>query len=513
MNIAHHEFGRLLFSSSFERAQGKMGSTDKKVNKAKKRRSKRGDFLRAITAPLLSILLFGIGIWSFFLPSFKGQLLHERKDMLAQMTQVCWDIMDHLEAEVASHRLSREEAQSRAIRQIEAIRYGRGLKDYFWINDMDGTMIMHPYRKELEGQNIVNMVDQNGKYFMREFLNVVKTAGQGYVDYLWQWQDNPEKIAPKLSHVRGFKPWGWIIGTGMYLEDVSAKAAGMSKKLKFLFLGILILILSVFFFSFRQTLAIEQERNAVELALRESETRFRKLAETAPFGLTISSTDGQFDYINPKFTEIFGYSIEDVPDKETWFRKAYPDPAYRDEVKGTWINDTRELRSKGGSAQRIFRVTCKDGSCKTIRFQNVAIAGKKQSLIYEDITAEEDAREKLLENQKKYKHLYKKAKIEEHLYRSLIESSADAIVIQDLEGKTQYISPTFTQIFGWTEKEVFSKKIPFVPDSEKEETKGIFESLTREGAPCRNFETTHCARFQQPVDGDPGKCVSHAHAA
>jgi len=417
--------------------------------------------------------------------------------MLAQMTQLCWDIMNDLETQVKNHELTRNEAQARAIREIEVMRYGQGLKDYFWINDMSGSMIMHPYRKDLVGQNIINMVDSSGKYFMREFLSVVKTSGKGFVDYLWQWQDDPSRIVPKLSHVRGFKPWGWIIGTGMYLQDMSTKMAGMTRKLNTVFLGIFILIGLILFYNIRKTLAVEQERDKAGNALRESELKFRRLAETAPFGLTINDTEGKFEYINPRFTEIFGYTIKDVPDKKTWFEKAYPELDYRKQVMETWTRDSSELRLKGGVSERIFEVTCGDGSRKTIRFRNVSIAKQKQSLTYEDITVKEEARQKLLENQKKYKRLYKKSKMEEHLYRSLIESSADAIIIYDLDGKAQYISPTFTQIFGWPEEEVLSKRIPFVPDAEKAETISIIESVVREGIACRNFETKRLT-----MDGD-----------
>lgn len=459
--------------------------------------SRRKDVLWTVMPPVVSIVLFGLVIWFFFLPSFKAHLLNERREMLSQMTQLCWDIMNDLEAQVENHELTKNQAQARAIREINVIRYGPGLKDYFWINDVNGLMIMHPYRDDLVGQDIKNMVDSNGKYFVREFLKTVKESGQGFVDYLWQWHDDSSRIVPKLSHVRGFKPWGWIIGTGMYLEDIAAKTATVTRNTTIVSLLIFLLVGCILFYNMRQTLAVEGERDEAEDALRESELRFRRLAETAPFGLTICDIEGSFHYINPKFTEIFGYTREDVPDKKTWFEKAYPDPVYRKQVVNTWTADSSELQSKGGSYERVFEVTCKDGSRKTIQFRNVSLGEQRQSLTYEDITEQEDARRKLLESEKKYRVLYKKSKMEEQLYRSLIESSADAIIIYDLEGKGQYVSPTFTEIFGWTEKEVLSKRIPFVPDSEKEETTRILDALIGEGTPCRNFETRRLTK-----DGD-----------
>jgi two-component system cell cycle sensor histidine kinase/response regulator CckA len=451
--------------------------------------SKRKDFIRAVIPPLLSILLFGLAMWLFFLPSLKAHIFNDRREMLAQLTQLCWDIMEDFELQVRYGQLTRKEAQARAIREIGSIRYGPELKAYFWINDMQGRMIMHPYRKDLEGKDISALTDPHGKHFVRQFLNVVKKSGQGFVDYLWQWQDDPNRIVPKLSHVRDFEPWGWVIGTGMYLDDVSAKVAQVTRRLDTVFLSIFVLISLLCFYNIRQTLAVENERDEAERALRDSESRFRRLAETAPFGLTLSDVEGGFDYINPKFTEMFGYTSEEMPDKKAWFQKAYPDPVYRAQVKEVWTKDIEDLRSKGNAMEQVFQVTCKDGSKKMIRFRNVAIAEQKHSLTYEDITAQEEARIRLLESERKFKLLYKKCRMEDQLYRSLIESSADAIIIYDLDGKTQYVSPTFTETFGWTEKEVLSRRIPFVPDSEETESLKMSNRLLREGTPCRNFET------------------------
>ena len=450
---------------------------------------KNRNYLRAVTPPLLSILLFGMAIWFLFLPAFKAHLLNDRREMLARMTQLCCEIMSDLETQVQNHQLSREQAQTKAIQQIGSLRYGSQKKDYFWINDMSGLMIMHPHRKDLVGKNILNLVDKNGKHFMRAFIQVVNRSGNGFVEYLWQWQDDPGKIVPKISHVRGFKPWGWIVGTGMYLDDVTLKISGMTRKLNFVFLGILTIIGLLLFHNIRQTLALESERDEAEQSLRNTESRFRKLAENAPFGLTISDNVGRYEYINPRFTQLFGYTIEEVLDKKSWFEKAYPDPDYRQTVMKTWAEDNYELQSKGGNAERVFQVTCKDHARKTIRFRNVPIENQKQFLTYEDITAEEEARQALLESGRKYKLLYKKSKMDEQLYRSLIESSADVIIICDLNGKAQYVSRMFTELFGWSEKEVLFKRIPFVPDSEKNETRRIIDVLVREGVPCRNYET------------------------
>lgn len=95
----------------------------------------------------------------------------------------------------------------------------------------------------------------------------------------------------------------------------------------------------------------------------------------------------------------------------------------------------------------------------------------------------------LKESEARYRKLYEKSKREEQLYRSLIHSSADAIVVYDVKGHAQYVSPTFTHIFGWTLKEVEGRRIPFLPEAERERTMAVIDEMIRNGTPCHGFET------------------------
>ncbi len=127
------------------------------------------------------------------------------------------------------------------------------------------------------------------------------------------------------------------------------------------------------------------ELKQAEEALRESEQRFRAFAEGAPFGLALISENRTFAYINPKFRELFGYAVEDIPNGREWFRKAYPDPKYRHNVISTWIDDAR--RAKAGQAQpRIFTVRCRDGTEKIVSFIPLSLSSGEDMVTCEDIT-------------------------------------------------------------------------------------------------------------------------------
>jgi methyl-accepting chemotaxis protein len=106
-----------------------------------------------------------------------------------------------------------------AKKAIAQLRYGPTEQDYFWINDMTPKMVMHPINPALDGKDLSENKDPNGKRLFMDFVGVCRDKGEGFVDYLWPMPGH-EAPVPKLSYVKLFEPWGWIVGTGIYLDDV-----------------------------------------------------------------------------------------------------------------------------------------------------------------------------------------------------------------------------------------------------------------------------------------------------
>lgn len=141
------------------------------------------------------------------------------------------------------------------------------------------------------------------------------------------------------------------------------------------------------------------ERKRAEDALFNEKEKLRFLSENAPFGMALIDRNGRFLYINPKFREIFGYDLKDVPDGKTWFRKAYPDSAGRHEVIRTWQGDTAGT-PYGEQRQRVFNATCKDNSVKTVNFTTVILKDDDFIMVCEDITERKRLEGQLLNVQK-----------------------------------------------------------------------------------------------------------------
>jgi len=124
------------------------------------------------------------------------------------------------EAEARAGTMTAEAAKAAALVAIRAIRYGDN--DYIWVQDAVPNVIMHPIRTDLEGKNVGEVKDPNGNFLFRNFVETVKKSGSGYVPYLWP-KPGHEKPVEKISFVRGFEPWGWILGSGVYIDDVNAE--------------------------------------------------------------------------------------------------------------------------------------------------------------------------------------------------------------------------------------------------------------------------------------------------
>ena len=161
------------------------------------------------------------------------------------------------------------------------------------------------------------------------------------------------------------------------------------------------------------------ERKVAEEALRNERNRFRTLSENAPVGIIMVNKEGDFDYINPKFKELFGYDLDEVPNGLEWFRKAFPDPKFRREVISAWMGYLRST-GPGEKVPRTLPVTCKDGTQKIIHFIPVRLATGEHIVTLEDVTERIQAHEALVKSHQELERLNRaKTKAVNHISHEL----------------------------------------------------------------------------------------------
>jgi methyl-accepting chemotaxis protein len=201
---------------------------------------------------LLALVFIGF-LGATLLATHQAQLGLEgqKQGELRHLTELALSIIKEEQAAAQQNRVSTEAAQKRATARIGALRYGHG--GYFWINDMHPRMVMHPIKPELNGKDLSEIKDPNGKRLFVAFADTVRRDGAGFVPYEWP-KPGADKPQPKLSYVAGFAPWGWVVGTGVYVDDLQAQVWAMTRR-ALIFTGIILLVTGVLAFFVTQRMA------------------------------------------------------------------------------------------------------------------------------------------------------------------------------------------------------------------------------------------------------------------
>jgi methyl-accepting chemotaxis protein len=173
-------------------------------------------------------------VWTFL--QFRERVFQEKMVATKHVVHVAYSLVAQYDESVKKGELKLADAQKRAIRDIQNLRYAQ--KEYFWINDLTPRMIMHPFNAALNGTDLSDNKDPSGKRFFMEMVNVAKEKGEGVVEYQWP-KAGETKPSDKVSYVALYKPWGWIIGSGIYVDDVQRELA----KVSYIIMGVIILVI------------------------------------------------------------------------------------------------------------------------------------------------------------------------------------------------------------------------------------------------------------------------------
>ncbi len=358
-------------------------------------------FIRIALPAFLTILLFITTIFIVLLPQLEQSLLKRKQDMIKELTITVTSLIESYYEREMSGELTKKEAQHRAILRISKLRYGPENKDYFWINDMEPRMIMHPYRPDLDGKDVSDYQDPHGKHLFEEFVRVVRQHGAGFVDYMWQWKDNPKKIVPKISYIKEFKPWEWIVGTGLYVDDVHAEIARIRNRLSAVSGGILLIVSMLAFYSIQQSLMADkerqrifQERETLMKTLEESKERFRNLIETTSDWIWETDPQGKYTYSSPQMQNLLGYQPEEIV-HATLATFVSPDKAAM--LSALFVQQLQQEKAFSG-----FEIPClaKNGQAVILEYNAVPIFDQQKNLkgyrgIARDITERKTAMEDL----------------------------------------------------------------------------------------------------------------------
>ncbi len=233
----------------------------------------------------LVILVFLGLIFLWILPHLKKAIFVEKQGQIQAIVQSVINLAEQFKTRAEKGEFSMEEAQRRCLDRIKALRYGPENKDYLWVNDFGPKMLMHPYASQLNGKDLTDYKDPHGKHLFVEFVKVCRDKGEGFVNYMWQWKDNKDLIVPKTSFVKAFAPWGWIIGTGIYVNDVADRIATLRNNLLLVIIPVVLILTLMLYFPLRSLGRLGEVTHQMQ---RASEEVYSASAEMASSSQTLS---------------------------------------------------------------------------------------------------------------------------------------------------------------------------------------------------------------------------------
>jgi methyl-accepting chemotaxis protein len=168
---------------------------------------------------LLLLPLLGLLAWQSW-DAYRNDM-QSHQQALKNQVEVAHKLLTWAHGQQTSGALTQDQAQRMARQAVAQLRYGNG--EYFWINDMTPVMVMHPVKPELDGKDLSDFKDPNGVPVFKKFVEVARAQSAGLVAYQWP-KPGSDKPQDKISYVMAFQPWGWVIGSGVYVDNVLADA-------------------------------------------------------------------------------------------------------------------------------------------------------------------------------------------------------------------------------------------------------------------------------------------------
>lgn len=218
-------------------------------------KSLRFKLIAMVFAGFIPIIL---GLLFYVFPTYENFFVEQKKIEIKTGVDIIIGILTELEDQVKNGHMTREEAFTDARKMFGKIRYGEG--DYFFAYNNKGIGMAHGLKAEIVGQDRSNAKDPNGKNYMQDFISIANNKSDGYVDYQFE-RKKGQRPEDKISYVKFYEPWGWLIGTGVYISAIQEQINETKVKI---FTGLTIIIAIALGFS--MAFSIKLSRTLADLS-------------------------------------------------------------------------------------------------------------------------------------------------------------------------------------------------------------------------------------------------------
>jgi len=395
-----------------------------------------------------SALVGVIALVSMSLLFLNQDLQREKELKTRHLVETAHSVLGFYQKMSAEGKVSPQQAKTMAMAAVKAMRYGDN--EYFWLNDMQPKIVMHPIKPELDGTDVSNLKDTTGKRFIVACVDTVKAHGAGFVYYLWP-KPGFDKPVQKLSYVKGFAPWGWIIGSGIYLDDVKVIFWQSARQYALAGMAVFLLITAM-------SVVVAGNIARTEESLRLSEEKFFKAFHASPDCYTISrKADGVYIEANEAFFRTTGYSRNEIIGHSSLDIGVWANPEQRSQM-------IERMGNEGGLRNIETNQRTKSGEMRTLLCSCDPITLKGEEciiLIKHDITGRKERERQLLKGKAELtvKHeqlsiLFRTVESIKKDWERTMDCIDDQVIMLDGQGKVKRCNRSTAKFTGLPEGEI-----------------------------------------------------------
>ncbi len=366
------------------------------------------DFLRMMFPSLVIFTVFLVIVFIILTPFLEKQHMQNKEDSCRYLVEVIMDYLHSLHEDVNRGFLTEKEAKARAFKRIKIQRYGKEKRDYFWILDSRGVMLMHPFRPDFENRVPEKIKGPDGQALSHLTLKMSAIANEnpngGTIKYLWNRWDKLSEFGTKVSFIKKFQPWDWIVGTGVYIDEAEKEIRNIKKI--FVIATILLALFSSavsLVLSYRAGISRKKEEEARELLLeseknlRIREQLFRSIFEKSPHAIVITDlSNTRVINANSAFGAMTGYGLEEIS-------REIPYAWVHQISQGEHAQLTEEINSSGVAENISSTLISRDGKKKNIIYSAIPIEFMGEDCLLKmivDLTEEKFLEDQLRQSQK-----------------------------------------------------------------------------------------------------------------
>lgn len=228
---------------------------------------------KIVALNLVVLFVAFLALIFYVLPLYERDLYQHRKDYLVDLVDMAVLVADSYQHKAAIGELSLADAQKSAVSALRTLGRENG---YYWVHDLQLKMVMHPYASSLEGHDLATYADPTGKRLFAEMNRMISASGEGFVEYLWP-KPGQQQPVEKISYVKLYRPWNWVIGSGMYLDDIAADVAALRSKV---YITVAVLLLAIIIFSIVAAVHIKRPLQQSLILLKELPEQYRPNIDT-----------------------------------------------------------------------------------------------------------------------------------------------------------------------------------------------------------------------------------------